>query len=207
MYRESLAKYLDDLAAKKPVPGGGSAAALTAACGAALLSMVGNFTLDKEKYKAYETEIKDILTRSEKLRNELLLLVDEDAAGYKKLAASYKLSAHTPEEKKSRAQAIQDGLKEAVSVPLKVCQGCHQGIKLAPALVEKGNVNLISDVGVAVFFLEAAYQAAMLNVDINLKGIKDKEFILEIHKITEPLGAEIEAIRSAVSGQVRDKMR
>ncbi|MFH1245476.1 MAG: cyclodeaminase/cyclohydrolase family protein, partial [Candidatus Omnitrophota bacterium] len=196
MYKETLKKYLDDLAAEKPAPGGGSAAALTAAVGAALLSMVCNFTLGKEKYKAYEIDIRNILTQAEKLRAELLLLVDADVAGYKKLSAAYQLPVNTPEEKKKRAQAVQDGLKEAVSAPLNVCKCCREGIKLAPALVGKGNVNLISDVGVAVFFLEAAYQAAMLNVDINLRGIKDKEFILKIRAISEPLGAEIEAVRS-----------
>lgn len=206
MYTNSLQQYLDDLAAGKPAPGGGSAAALTGAVGAALLSMVCNFTLGKEKYKAYQTEIGDILTRSERLRAELLLLVDEDVAGYKKLSAAYQLPVNTPEDKKKRSQAIQNGLKEAVSVPLKVCQACHQAVKLAPVLGEKGNVNLISDVGVAVFFLEAAHRAAMLNVDINLNSIKDNQFILQVREIIGPLDEEIGLICREAAVCVNDKV-
>jgi formiminotetrahydrofolate cyclodeaminase len=80
---ESLKKYLDDLAAKLPAPGGGSASALTASLGISLISMVVNFTLGKPKYAKYENELKTILEESEKLREEFLNLVDLDVVAYK----------------------------------------------------------------------------------------------------------------------------
>ncbi|MBM3248132.1 MAG: cyclodeaminase/cyclohydrolase family protein, partial [Candidatus Omnitrophica bacterium] len=111
MYRNhSIKKYLDDLAAKKPAPGGGSAAALAAALGAALLSMVANFTVGKDKYKQFEQEIKGTLKKSEKIRKNLLELVDLDVITYNKVAKN----------KKKSLALYQKSLKEAANVPLKI---------------------------------------------------------------------------------------
>lgn len=159
-YKEaSLKKYLDDLAAKIPAPGGGSAAALTAALGASLISMVINFTLGKPKYLKYENELKEILYKSERLRNEFLDLVDKDVSAYQS-----------------------KNIRDALDVPFMVCRLCFEGIKLCPALITKGNINLISDVGVAAFLLEAAFSSAYFNVKINLKSLCDKELTRVIRK-------------------------
>lgn len=156
---ESLNKYLDDLAAKLPAPGGGSAAALTAAMGASLISMVVNFTLGKAKYAEYEKELKKILEKSEKLREEFLNLVDLDVMAYK--------SRH---------------VRDALDVPLMVCRLCFEAILLCPALIKKGNINLISDVAVAAILLESAFASAYFNVEINLKSINDKKLTKGIKK-------------------------
>lgn len=153
MYKDkSLQQYLDDLAAKTPAPGGGSAAALVAAKGAALISMVANFTVGKPKYAAYDKELRGILDNSEKLRKEFLALVDLDIVAYQS-----------------------KNLRDALDVPLMVCRLSFEGIKLCPPLVKKGNVNLISDVAVAAILLEAAFHCAYFNVEINLKSIADKK--------------------------------
>jgi formiminotetrahydrofolate cyclodeaminase len=153
MYRDkSLKNYMNALAAKLPAPGGGSAAALTASAGAALISMVVNFTLGKPKYAIYEDELKAILEKSEKLRDEFLNLVDLDVIAYKS-----------------------KNLRDALDVPFMVCRLCFEGIKLCPPLINKGNKNLISDVAVAAVFLESAFVAAYFNVQINLKSIGDKK--------------------------------
>ncbi len=160
MYRdESLKKYLDDLAAKLPAPGGGSAAALSAALGASLISMVVNFTLGKPKYVQYEKELKEILEKSEKLREEFLNLVDLDAAAYKS-----------------------KNLRDALDVPFMVCRLCFEGIKLCPPLIKKANVNLISDVGVAAVLLESAFVSANFNIEINLKSLGDEKIAKSIRK-------------------------
>ena len=202
MYRESLQKYLDDLASNKPAPGGGSAAALAAATGVALLSMVANFTVGKEKYKTVENEIKDVLSEAESLREKLMGLVDQDVAAYKKISSAFKLPKDSAEDKKTRTQAIQQGLKEALSPPLEVCKCCQRASELCPVLAAKGNLNLISDVGVAVSLLDSAFQSALLNVEINLKGIKDEAFILQIRKILEPMEKKISAIKEEVENEV-----
>ena len=202
MYKAELKKYLDDLAAKLPAPGGGSAAALTAATGVALISMVANFTVGKEKYKSVENEIKGVLSQAESLRQKLMDLVDEDVSAYNKISAAFKLPKESAEDKRKRTGAIQQGLKEALVPPLEVCKCCHKASKLCLVLTEKGNLNLISDVGVAIALLESAFQAALLNVEINLKSIKDEKFILEIRQILEPMEKEIIAIKEEVENEV-----
>jgi len=207
MYYSQLKNYLDDLAGKKPAPGGGSAAAFSAALAVSLLSMVANFTVGKEKFKAVEAEIKKSLALSEDLRLRLLALVDEDVAGYKKVAAAYKLPKESAEDKKKRGVEIEKALKEALAAPFAVCKCCHQAIKLCPVLAEKGNVNLVSDVGVAVVLLESAFQSGLINVEINLNGIKDQGFIVEIRGALEPLQEEAQELKETVWPLVKNKMK
>ncbi|MBN2097193.1 MAG: cyclodeaminase/cyclohydrolase family protein [Candidatus Omnitrophica bacterium] len=206
MYKNALKKYLDDLASKLPAPGGGSAAALTAATGTALLSMVANFTLGKEKYKAVQGEIKEILFSAESLREKLMQLVDQDIVAYKKLSSAYKLPKESTEDKKKRSLAIEQGLKEALGTPLEICKCCHKAVKLCPALAKKGNSNLISDVGVASLLLQSAFESALLNVDINLKYIKQQEFIVEVREIIGPMQKELSAISQEVIKEVKDNL-
>lgn len=169
---KSLKQYLDDLAARLPAPGGGSAAALTASVGTALISMVVNFTLGKEKYAKYEKELKTILAKSEKLRAEFLRLVDLDVIAYKN-----------------------KNLKNALNVPFMVCRLCFEGVKLCPALIKKGNINLISDVAVAAVLLEAGFTCAYFNVEINLKLLKDKRLTTNIRKELRKKERTIKRIR------------
>ncbi|MBN3038198.1 MAG: cyclodeaminase/cyclohydrolase family protein [Candidatus Omnitrophica bacterium] len=207
MYQGQLKGYLDDLAGKKPAPGGGSAAACSAALGVSLLSMVANFTLGKEKYKAYEAQVKAALAESEDLRQQLLLLVDKDVAVYKKVASAYKLPKESDEDKRKRSAQIEKALKEALTAPFEVCKCSHQAVKLCPLLAEKGNINLISDVGVALVLLHSAFQSALLNVEINLNGIKDKEFIVKVRKALDPLEEEVGAVRGELWPVLKGKIK
>ncbi|MDO8661989.1 MAG: cyclodeaminase/cyclohydrolase family protein [Candidatus Omnitrophota bacterium] len=173
MYKsQSLKKYLDDLAAKLPAPGGGSAAAFCAAMGAALISMVVNFTLGKPQYAKYEHELKDILHKSESLRQEFLRLTDLDVVVYK--------SKNT---------------RDALNTPFMVARLCFEGMKLCPALIKKGNVNLISDVAVAGALLEGAFTSAYFNVEINLKTLNDRKLAQAIRKELNQKGRLIRRIR------------
>ncbi len=156
---ESLKKYLDDLAAKLSAPGGGSAAALAAALGASLISMVVNFTLGKPKYARYEGELQQILEKSEKLRLEFLNLADLDVVAYQS-----------------------KNLEDALNVPFMVCRLCFEGMNLCLPLIKKGNINLISDVAVAAVLLESASSSAYFNVEINLKSLADKKLSGSIRK-------------------------
>lgn len=173
MYKnKSLKNYLDALAAKLPAPGGGSAAALVASAGAALISMVVNFTLGKPKYAKYEDELKTVLEKSERLRDEFLNLVDLDVIAYKS-----------------------KNFRDALDVPFMVCRLCLEGIKLCPPLVNKGNRNLISDVAVAAVLLESAFTSAYFNVQINLKIIGDKKLTGLVRKELSKKGKLIKRIR------------
>jgi len=156
---ETIKKYLDDLAARLPAPGGGSAAALNAAMGVSLISMVVNFTLGKPRYAEYEGELKKILEKSEKLRETFLNLVDLDVVAYKS-----------------------KNIRDALDIPIMVSRLCFEGIKLCPALIKKGNINLLSDVAVAAVLLESAFVCAYFNVEINLKSLGDKKLTKSVRK-------------------------
>ena len=207
MYLEGKFKeYLNDLAARKPAPGGGSAAAAAGALGVGLLSMVANFTTGKEKYKNVEAEIRQVLSSSEKLRGELQKLIDEDIVAYQKVSSAYKMSKETEEDKKARTQAIQTALKDAMAVPLAACRNLFEAVKLCRPLLEKGNQNLVSDVGVAAELIASAFESALLNIEINLSAIKDRDLADEISKELSAKGKQIQVIRENIVRQVKEKI-
>jgi formiminotetrahydrofolate cyclodeaminase len=184
-YKDStLQKYLDDLAAKLPAPGGGSAAALAAALGASLISMVINFTLGKPKYAQYEKELRKALAKSESLKQEFLNLVDLDVAAYQS-----------------------KNLKDTLSVPFMVTRLCFEAINLCPDLIKKGNVNLISDVAVAAVLLESAFASAYFNVEINLKNLNDKKLTAAYRRELKQKEKVIKKIRLETEGKVGQIIR
>jgi formiminotetrahydrofolate cyclodeaminase len=164
---EPLKKYIDELAAKQPTPGGGSAAALAGAMGSALLEMVCNFTIGNKKYKDIEDAAADCLISARGIREEFLLLVDEDTKIYSSICAAFK----TKDEK-----IIDNALKEGYYISLKMCELAKAGMTIALSLAEKSNVNLITDVGCGAELLKAGFESGVFNSEINLKGIKDVSF-------------------------------
>lgn len=173
MYKEDLKGYLDGLASRKSVPGGGSAAALAGALGVALLSKVANFTIGKKGYQDVESQMQKILESTENLRQALERLIDDDVFAYQKVREAYKLPQANKEEEGRRNVCIQKALKKALEVPLEVCRKSVEAITWCEFLLEKGNKNLISDVGVAAELLDSSFNSALLNVQINLSAIKD----------------------------------
>lgn len=153
----TLKEYLGSLSARSPVPGGGSALALTAAIGVALISMVANYSKGKSSSKRVETRIKNTLLKSEKIRKRLLELVDLDAKAYLRVVKT----------RRSSKKLKKDALKKAAAVPREVCRLCYLAIQMTPFLVEQGNKNLISDIEVAVELLLAAFNSAKINIAIN----------------------------------------
>ena len=172
-----VSTFLDELASSAPAPGGGSAAALAAAIGAALVSMVGNLTVGKKKYADVQHDIQRILSHSEALRHKCLELLEEDVSAYTEVAAAYKMPRDTDEQRASRSAAIQEALKGATAVPMELAGACVEILALCPESAEKGNVRAVSDVGVAALMAEAALRAAALNVWINLGSITDEAFV------------------------------
>jgi len=169
--------FLDELASSAPAPGGGSAAALAAAIGAALVSMVANLTVGKKQYVDVQADIQRILVRSEALRHKCQDLLEKDVAAYTQVSRVYKMPKDTDEQKAARADAMQKALKNATTVPMELAQVCVEILELCPEAAEKGNVNAVSDAGVGALMAEAALRAAALNVLINLGSIKDEAFV------------------------------
>lgn len=176
---ESLEKYLHDLAAKMPAPGGGSAAALTSAMAAALLCMVINFTIGKPRFAKHENALKTILERAEKLRMEFLRLVDLDVIAYKS-----------------------KDLRSALDIPFMTARLSFEGIKLCHPLLKKSNLNLITDVGVAAVLFEAGFASARFNVEINLKILGDEKLSEEISRELDKKQKWIKKIRSETEDKV-----
>ena len=177
---KKVSNFLDELASNSPTPGGGSVAALAGALGAALISMVGNLTVGKKKYEDVEEDIKKIIGSSEKLRYELSQLIEEDVKVFNNFMATYKMPRKTEDEKKMRTEKIQEALIEAAKIPLRVAYKCLDIMILSQEAAEKGNINVISDAGVAVLMAEAALESAILNVKINLRKIKDEKIRTEL---------------------------
>lgn len=113
-------EFVEVLASKEPVPGGGGAAALVGSIGMALGNMVGNLTVGKKKYKDVEPEVKEIMEKAYKLQEDLLGMVDGDAEVFKGVSKVYKMPKNTPEEKEKRAEAMESALKKACTVPLEI---------------------------------------------------------------------------------------
>src|SRR5574337_1220517 len=177
MYRhEPLEKYLRDAASGTPTPGGGSVAALVGALATTMASMSANFTVGKEKFKQYDTQLKKILGECEKSRETLLSLMEEDIKVYGEINNAYGLPKSTEAEKNKRSEAIQKATIIAMEVPLKTTMCCLYILEQTRALVDIANPNLISDVGGACYLADAAYQCAKLN---ELNAFKSKDIIIK----------------------------
>ncbi len=192
----TVESYLNKLASADPEPGGGSAAALAGALGAALVSMVANLTLGKEKFAAVQDDVAELKKKSEALRAELEELVTLDALAYREVAAAMKMPKDTDERKEQRRQVMQVALKGAAEVPLKVAEAAVEVARLSLPAAEKGNPNAVSDAGVAVLLADAAAHSAALNARINLVWIEDED-------VKRGTWARIEAILSE-TGRMRD---
>ena len=198
MYNDRpVSEYLNDLAAKKPAPGGGSAAALSASIGAGLMSMVANFTIGNPKYKDAETKMKAILGKTEKARAELQKAIDDDVEAYNKVSAGIKACLKDP--------AKSDILyKEAALPPFMICKITSECLKACEELAEYGNKNLITDTAIAAILLEGAFFSAKYNVYINLKYIKDMDYIAEMHKILSGLEEKISELKTDILEKCED---
>ena len=171
LIQESCKDFAELLASKTSVPGGGGAAALAGALGIALCSMVGNFTIGKKKYADVEEDVKIILDKAEKLRIELLSLVDEDAKAFAPLAEAYGISKDDPK----RSEILEIATLNACDVPIKIIECCAKAIDLLAEILEKGSRMLISDAGCGALLCKASMECAAINVYINTGTLKDRE--------------------------------
>ncbi|AUN15605.1 sugar ABC transporter substrate-binding protein [Paeniclostridium sordellii] len=172
--------FVDVLASKSAVPGGGGAAALTGAIGIALGSMVCNLTIGKKKYAEHEESVKSILEKARSLEKDLIGMIDEDAECFLPLSKAYGLPSLTDEEKKIKSETMENALKKACEVPIKIVKACYESIKLHEDLVDKGSRLAISDIGVGVQCLRASILSGQLNVLININSIKDEKYVNEV---------------------------
>lgn len=203
---QPIQQFLDGLASKSPTPGGGGAAAVMGAMGAALVSMVCNLTLGKKHYVAVEDEMAAALKQAENLRARLTDMIRADAEVFDRVMAAYGLPKETDEEKQARAEAIQAALKSATEVPLACAKACSEVVELSRVVAEKGNKSVISDAGVAVLAGYAGLKSAALNVYVNVGAIKDEGFvqsrISELNAILTGMEVSVEEIYQEVEAKL-----
>jgi formiminotetrahydrofolate cyclodeaminase len=206
LIEETLAGFLDELASDSPAPGGGSVAALSGALGAALGAMVCRLTVGKKKYADAKEEMQELMDQLDEAKKKFMLLIDLDTDAFNKLMMAFKLPKGTDDEKAARSRAIQEATKGATDVPMRTCRGCLKVIELCAPVAKKGNVNSITDVGCAVLAARAGFNGAVLNVRINLGGLKDKEFKGQIEEELQTLEKKVKDISSNVLDIVSSKM-
>jgi formiminotetrahydrofolate cyclodeaminase len=201
-----LATFLDELASGAPTPGGGSAAAIMGAMGAALVSMVCNVTIGKKGYEAVDSEMKAVRDESERLRLRLTAMVADDVAAFDGLMAAYRLPKSSEEDKSRRAESIQFNLRAATETPLACARACAQVIALSKRAGELGFAGVVSDAGVGVLAANTALRSAALNVYINAPSLKDRAFAeaatAEIERLRDRCARESEAVFELVRSRL-----
>jgi formiminotetrahydrofolate cyclodeaminase len=203
LYRDgSITDYVGDAAAKKPAPGGGSVSALVGALAAAMSEMSANFTTGKKKFADVQEEVRKALDTLEACRTTLLELLDRDVEAYSAVSRAYALPGDSEEEQEARRKAIDSALRGAMQAPLEVMRQCAAVAEVADVLVEIGNRNLITDVGVSALLAEAACAAARMNVEINLKFLKEAELAERTRSEVDGLTRQTRSARERVSRQV-----
>ena len=165
-----LPEFTDALAGKTSVPGGGGASARCASLGAALASMVANYTVGKEKYTAVEADVTRILGEAETLRTQLLALIDADADAFAPLSRAYGI----PKDDPKRTEALEKCLHDAAAVPMEIARLSCRAIDLHAELLDKGSAMMRSDVGTGVVLCWGALYGAALNVKVNTKLMRDR---------------------------------
>jgi len=188
---DQLGGWLDDLASASPAPGGGAAAALSAAMGASLLCMVCNLTIGKPRYAAYEGRMVAVLESAEEKRRAALTLAEDDARAFEAVIAAYRLPRQSDAEIQERKLAIQQSTIEAAVVSLRTAQLGVDIICLADDSLQGANLNVISDVAAGVLMARAAVETSAVNVEINLSSIAETERGIGI-------GVDIERCREAL---------
>jgi formiminotetrahydrofolate cyclodeaminase len=201
--KTSFADLLNAFASDAPTPGGGSAAALAGAMGAALAEMVASLTLSKEKYAASHEAVRPIAGLARRTRQELQRLAHEDSEAYDAVVAARRLPKDTPDQEKLRTRKTSEANRLAAEVPMRTARAAARLLGAMPDLAKKGNPNAASDAGAAALLLEAATHAALLNVAINLGGIDDAAFAADMKAESQRLSEEAVRIRERALATVR----
>ena len=207
IYKQSCEDFIEELASKAPVPGGGGASAFVGAVGVALGNMVANLTIGKKKYADVEDELTILREKAYVLQKELLLLIEKDAKVFEPLAAAYKLPKETEEEKAYKEKVMEEVLREASEVPMEIMEKICEAILLHKEFAAKGSVLAISDAGVGATFCKAALEGASLNVFINTKSMKDREYAEELNQKAEEMLSVYVPMAEEIFMSVKERLK
>ncbi|GAB4328608.1 MAG: hypothetical protein Kow0037_03070 [Calditrichia bacterium] len=200
------AELVHEVSRETPAPGGGSIAALAGSLGAALASMVSNLTVGKKGYEANWNELIQLANEAQEVKDKLLRAVDDDTNAFNDYMEARRMPQNTPEEKKARKEAIQNGLKQAVMVPLNTAKLSLQAEKIAARVVELGNINSVTDAGVGAQIAFTGVRGGIFNVLINLPQITDEAFKAEMKATCSQMEKEAQVLLEKTMLQVKEKI-
>jgi len=200
-------EFVEVLASKAPVPGGGGASALVGAVGMALGNMVGSLTVGKKKYADVEEEMYALKEKATALQADFLRLIERDAEVFEPLAKAYGMPRETEEEKAEKARVMAIVLKDACSVPMEIMEKSCEALDLIVEFAAKGSALAISDAGVGAAFCKAALLGASLNVYINTKSMADKEYAAELNAKADAMIEKYTKIADDVFASVEGRLR
>jgi glutamate formiminotransferase / formiminotetrahydrofolate cyclodeaminase len=206
LLKMNLREFCNETLSDSPAPGGGSVAALMGALGASLGGMVANLSAGKRGWDDKLQFFSDWAVKAQKLKDELLFLVDEDTNAFNKVMDAFGLPKGSDEEKRARAAAIESATKYAAEIPLKVMATASKSYELLAEMAENGNPASVSDVGVGALATRACVEGAALNVRINLGQLKDEKFKSELSEKVEKLRADSESNFKKISEIVESKL-
>lgn len=204
---KTVSGFLDEVASNSAAPGGGSVAALAGALGAGLTAMVCRLTIGKKKYAEVEAEMQEVLGKVEELRAHFTELIEKDTEAFQAVMKAFSLPKETDEQKEARSSAIQEATKSAALVPLQVMELCERTLPLTQIVATKGNVNSLSDAGVAASMLYAACVGAALNVRINLSTIQDDTFVHDTSVKAEGIRSAVEQLHADIQSYVNASLQ
>jgi glutamate formiminotransferase/formiminotetrahydrofolate cyclodeaminase len=206
LLKMTLREFCNDTASESPTPGGGSVAALLGALGASLGGMVANLSAGKRGWDDKVEYFSDWAVKAQKLKDELLALVDEDAAAFDKVMDAFALPKDSAQEKKARSAVIEEATKHAAEIPLKVMETAYKSCEILSEMAVKGNPASISDVGVGILAVRACIGGAALNVRINLGQLKDEKFRAAVLKKVQQISADSDARFNEINQVVESKL-
>jgi len=183
--------FLDELSIDSPAPGGGSVAALNGAISASLISMVANLTFNKKDYEKYNDEVEKIAIFAQKIKGRMMELVDLDTEAFNKYMEAFRMPRKTDEDKKIREEKLKEATIKAIEVPIETLKTVKELLPYLEKISNIGNVNSISDAGVACLNTISCAEAAYMNILINLKNLQDDEYKKVVLKTSEEILKDI----------------
>lgn len=195
--------FIKQLSSKAPVPGGGGASALIGAIGVSLCSMVANLTLGKKDYDEYQGDLELIILRTQKSIGELLNLIQKDAKVFEPLSVAYKI----PKEELNRDEILENALILACSVPMEILHEVANVLDVIEQLSIKGSRLAISDIGVSASACKCAMESAIMNIYINTKLMKNREYALKVNEDAENILSNGTAICSIIYQQITNELK
>ncbi|KFZ27589.1 MAG: Methenyltetrahydrofolate cyclohydrolase [Candidatus Izimaplasma bacterium HR2] len=205
-----VTEFINAVDSKAVTPGGGSVSALASSIGVALVRMVGHVTVNKKKFRALDQGIQDkynnVVNSLLSVKEELIELVDKDTDAFNLIMSAFRLPKETSDDKAVRKQAILDGTIEAIKVPYRIAEISLVALKDIDFILEYGNVNAASDVGVGALMLCSGVEGSLLNVEINLPGLVDEEMINFYNTNSARILEEAILLKNSVVKKVKNKL-